>query len=350
MELVRADNISRNEMANVFDALPAETNVFDTIPAESKANVFDSLPVESPQVASPEEAKQLFSGKEVVRPPRAQTIDNAVPPPPDITGAYFPIPHLPSNIEDLLDEAAKKVYPLPHIAPSASVRSIVDGINFMQSPAGIALATLGTVPAAGRAIAAAFGAQAIKNAPEKVQAVVDAKTPEESRQAQADLLNDTIMGLGAVHALSRPGVVPKVSEPIIEPVTPKETPVAAETARNAEKLYAQIQPTLQKLPGDTQDKVRLIIEKQGRGEDLSLNEQATLNQVTSYASKTAAEQTPSQFTSSIESPATTATEAQATQDIAAIPSSKQGGTSDLFKKAVEEKQAKAVRHHLPKLS
>lgn len=108
---------------------------------------------------------------------------------------------------------------------SAEVRSYkiahnvtADTANFFTSPVGIATLGLGAAPKALQGLVAAiFAGQALKEAPEKVKEIIDAKTPEE-RDAAITGTIETLMVLGgtAGHAAGRPrtgGLAPGETRP-----------------------------------------------------------------------------------------------------------------------------------------
>lgn len=106
------------------------------------------------------------------------------------------IPHLPEHVENLLDLIPNT----PGLRPSSVVRAGVDIGNFLQTPEGVATLGIGSLPiAAQRLIAGAFATVALKNTPDKIQELAEAKTDDEKRQAQANLLNNTLMLAGGIH-------------------------------------------------------------------------------------------------------------------------------------------------------
>ena len=75
-----------------------------------------------------------------------------------------------------------------------------------------------------------------------------------------------------------------------------------ELAARAETTRSGLRDALTRLPGDTQDKVNGILDKQASGQPLSQDERATLIQVQSYASKLAQGQSDTEFTSPTSKP------------------------------------------------
>lgn len=90
--------------------------------------------------------------------------------------------------------------------PAVASRFAVDTANFFQSPLGIG--TLGlsaSNPIIGKVIGGLFTAKAIKDAPDVIQQVRDAKTPEEKKAAYTSALEDGLMMLPALGALRGKG-------------------------------------------------------------------------------------------------------------------------------------------------
>jgi len=71
----------------------------------------------------------------------------------------------------------------------------------------------------------------------------------------------------------------------------------AELMKRAADFGQELDATLKRLPGDVQEKVNGILQKQLRGEELTNNERATLLQVRSYASRLQQDKTNDEFTS-----------------------------------------------------
>lgn len=294
-------------------------------------------------------SSEVLDGKPVISGPKRYTGEE------QFSQKLFTAPEIsPKDIERAspLLSVVNPLYGVTHglsprtadVAASGATNTVMGFANMLNTNEGVlALGTGGLPKDAQAAVGLAFAAHAIKDSPEAVMDFLSSKTDDERAQNLTRLLGNLAIGTGGVlHGFGRP-VSPVAGE------QPPETPTGphkeivdtakAELARQAEKTYEEVQPALQNLPGETQDKVRSIIEKQGRGEDLSANEQATLLQVQSYAGKNAESQPLSSGEAGTQPAGTPPAEVPPTKGIAAIPSSEEGGRASAFAQALREQGA-----------
>lgn len=114
------------------------------------------------------------------------------------------------------DPLTRPVFRIPYLSPeheksigtipSVASRFAVDTANFFQSPEGIGLLGLGASnPIVSKVIGSLFTAKAVRDAPETIQQIADAKTPEEKKAAYTGALEDGLMMLPALGALRGKG-------------------------------------------------------------------------------------------------------------------------------------------------
>lgn len=94
------------------------------------------------------------------------------------------------------------------------------------------------------------------------------------------------------------------SHPEFSKTNPTFSDAAKEELSNrADTIRNEVAPVLPRLPGGVQERVNTIIDKQASGQPLTTDEQATLIQVRSYASKVGQDQSNAEFTSGSAQPA-----------------------------------------------
>lgn len=129
------------------------------------------------------------------------------------------IPNLPKDVAQTIDDLGQ-LYELPDGWHASAVpATAINFINFAKSPEGVAVLGASTAnPVLGRLIALGFAADAGIHLPEQIHKVAEAKTEEEARAAQTELLGSAATFAGGVGAFAgrpagearSPGVAEKV--------------------------------------------------------------------------------------------------------------------------------------------
>lgn len=243
---------------------------------------------------------------------------------PDLPSAAAPKKYTEPTPEELAQSAASMSEPLitlpkpsgPSVA--AGVTRGVEGIaEGFTSPQNLALmASIEGMPLALRSIAGrAFLAYMAKQLPDQASEAYKVfqdptKTKGDKAQAVTEFLGSAgLLGLG----MKRPGEGGGPKELRSGGLTPEQADALtakiqqhAQTSQvqTAAQLHSEVAPVLPRLPGDVQQKVQGIIDKQAQGQELSADERATMAQVRSYASKAAGDQTATEFTGPTEQQST----------------------------------------------
>lgn len=372
-----------------FDEKPS--NPFDQFDAKAvnPFDQFDSPAAKSPTPAdatggnpavpiSRDYASQFFTPADLNQPtpalpPPADYSDEAPPRTPALKvgkpqslGDFLVTPAAPLLPKMTAEEAGKwasitEVAPILSVLPknvSDRVAGIAENVvadtgNSFTSPVGVATAGIAALPSlAQKAVTAAFLASTAKEAPDIYDAIKDAKTPEERDQGIVRAIESAaVIGGTAFHLLDRARIASNTIAPTQPQVQPTPAvPSIAEMRANA--IANEVKNALPRLPGETQDRIAGILQKQASGAELEPSEHASLIQVRSYASKLKADAgETAQFTgiapetekavtstgAKIEPPAasTEATIPQGEATSGASPQAK-GGRSSLFDQAMRE--------------
>jgi len=210
--------------------------------------------------------------------------------------------------------------------------NIASGVEgSLLSPGGVAM---GALPAsAGRVASGAFAADMATSAKDQIEKGLNSDNPQTQIEGLlGGVVTLGLAGLGVKHAgtptpkqiSKHVNIVPDELLSAARKELKADAPEVAEAAnsellRRARDLGQELSDVLPRLPGDVQDRVNNIIQKQLDGKDLSREERATMIQVRDYASKVSQEQSDAEFTSGQPTQAKPATATPATST-AEVPS------------------------------